>query len=277
MHFPRIIGSMKYLLFLMVFVSIGFQTGCDHGPFHSSYQGVLPSLPAAWSEILGEAHWRLEWIGEEGLWQEKELAPGQEFPVLSLMGEWTIPVLAWPFWPARNVIPGMMRPAGGLFPWDTGSGDKLYLSWEGGVQAFFWKEMAMAAASLGGDGEQQHGRDSGRWPWHFDWPRLRGIIENAEIPDEVCEDLWLADWRAIARRTVESGFDRRRIVSRRLSELVIEDLGGYWIGSSPFAAPLEAEPEGPLRLLVSDAVDTWISRDGILKCSVEGWVLIRGQ
>ncbi|MCL2070245.1 MAG: hypothetical protein FWH19_04590 [Treponema sp.] len=259
---------MKYLYFLAVFVFTVFLPGCDGGPFSSEYQPVLPALPAQWSEILGEAHWRLEWIGEEGSWQELELAPGQDPPAISLMGEWSIPVLAWPFWPAWSLFPGMMRPAGGLFPWDC-SGARLELSWEAGVQALFWKELAMAAAAAE---ERQAGSLPGRLPWHFDWPRLRGIIEGGELPGEVQEDLWLADWREIARRTIASGFDRRRIVARRRSELLIPELGGYWAGSSPFAAPLEAEPEGPLRLMVSDAAETWVSRDGVLRCSAEGWV-----
>jgi hypothetical protein len=124
----------------------------------------------------------------------------------------------------------------------------------GGVDAFFWKE---------------------RLPWYFDWPRFRGLFEGEAINEIVRQDPWLADWRDISRRTVQSGFDRRRIVPRVLTKLSIPGLDGYWIGSSPFAEPLETEEGGPLLLMVTDVPDTWVSSGAVLKCSTSGWVIIR--
>ena len=238
-----------------------FFTACESGPILSSYRLVLPELPVHWKEILGEPHWRLEWIGGEGFWLEWEGA-GQP-PELSPIQEWTSPVLAWPFWPAWDLPPGLMRPAGALFPWDV-SGGKLLSSWKGGADAVFWKELALA--------ERSTAAAAGRLPWYFDWPRFRELLRDGNVPEPVRRDPWLADWKYIAERTVRSGFDRRRIVSRTFTGLSIPGLGGRWIGSSPFALPLDAPTEGPLVLSVSAAADTWVSPGGVLKCSSSGWV-----
>ena len=157
----------------------------------------------------------------------------------------------------------MMRPCGALFPWDL-CGETLALGWEGGVMAVFWKELAQAERSSAAAAE--------RLPWYFDWPRFRELLKSGNIPEAVRRNPWLADWKDIAERTVRSGFDRRRFVSRSFTELSIPGLGGFWIGSSPFAPPLEAPLDGPLCLSVTGAPDTWVSSRGVLKCSASGWV-----
>ena len=237
---------------------------CKDAPISDSYRPVLPDLPTVWYEILGEAHWRVEWVGEGGFWQKKEIGPGQDIPALSLIQEWTTPVLAWPFWPDKNLLPGIMRPSGALFPWDV-SGGKLMLSWKGGIDAVFWKELAAS--------EKPSLAAEGRLPWYFDWPRFRELFsENGSLSESVRLDPWLPDWKEIAKKTVASGFDRRRIVSRKLTELVIPDFGGQWTGSSPFALPLDAPSGGPLCVNAADVPEAWISAEGILKCFVSGWV-----
>jgi len=157
----------------------------------------------------------------------------------------------------------MMRPSGALFPWDI-SGGKLIFSWEGGVDALFWKELALA--------ERSSSAAAGRLPWYFDWPRFRELFQSENISELVRRDPWLADWKSIAQRTVQSGFDRRRIIPRSFTELVIPGLGGRWIGSSPFALPLDAPADGPLCLSAAGTPDTWVSTMGVLKCSSIGWV-----
>ena len=205
----------------------------------------------------------MEWIDDGSVWREREIPPGRDVPDLSFLSEWTTPVLAWPFWPGWNLVPGLMRPSGALFPWDV-SGGSIALSWEGGVDAFFWKGLAGV--------DHPSVAAAGRLPWRLDWPRFRELIATGNIPETVRRDLWLADWEDISRRTVQSGFDSRRIVSRKFTELVIPDLGGYWIGSSPFAPPLDAPSGGPLWVTVSDTPDTWVSPGGVLRCSAAGWV-----
>jgi len=248
---------------LMLILSV-LMSACGNGPARSGYRPMMPVLPGHWQEVLGEAHWRLQWIGEEGVWKTQDVPPGAEAPPLSVVAEWTTPILAWPFWPEAGLAPGIMRPGGALFPWDAIGGNLLF-SWEGGVEAVFWKELAGV--------ERAGGASLGRLPWYFDWPRFRLLLESGDIPEEIRRDPWLADWKEIAARTVGSGFDRRRIVSRRLTEVAIPGLGGLWVGASPFTPPLEAPPGGPLLLLAGAAPDTWVSSTGVLRCSTLGWVL----
>jgi hypothetical protein len=243
-----------------------FVSACADRPIAPSYRLVLPPLPSHWEAVLGSAHWLLEWVDKGGVWREQVVFPGREAPSLSVMSEWSSPVLAWPFWPSRNLEARLMRPAGALFPWDVSGRNKLQLSWETGVEAFFWKELAAATRSTAAA--------DGRLPWYFDWPRFRDLLyESGLVSEPVRRDPWLSDWQDIAQRTVTSGFDRRRIVSRKYTELVIPDMGGLWVNSSPFAEPLEASPDGKLKLNVIAAPDTWVSATGILKASSSGWVL----
>ena len=255
---------MKCRIFACVVLSIGL-AACRDGPIHSSYRPMLPPLPAHWQENLGAAHWRIEWLDGGAIWRESGIGPGAGPPFLSIMQEWASPALAWPFWPELGLAPGAMRPCGALFPWDA-DGDELRFGWEAGVEAVFWKEMAQA--------ERQSAAEEGRLPWYFDWPRFRELLKSENVTEAVRQDPWLPDWKSIAARTVQSGFDRRRIVSRSFVELSIPGFGGLWTGSSPFAAPIDAGPEGPLRLRAWDLPDTWVSSEGIMKCSASGWVFI---
>ena len=259
----------KFIIGLIVLTVL--LSGCNDGPIPSSYKLVLPVLPGGWTGILGEPHWRFEWIGEDGNWRKMDITPGSETPGLSLLSEWTTPVLAWPFWPAWDMFPGTMRPAGALFPWDAmpegaGGGSRLSLSWKGGVDAVFWQELAAAESAVDADER--------RIPWLFDWPRFRELFESDTLPEAVRQDPWLVDWKDVSKRTIQSGFDRRRIVSRKFQEMIIPDLDGTWIGSSPFALPLEADPDGQLYLNAADTPDTWVSEIGVLKCSTLGYVFI---
>jgi len=197
---------MKYGCLIGTAVLLSFLSACEAGPVHSSYRPVLPELPPHWEELLGEPHWRLEWVAEDGRWREREMVNSRDAPGLALFREWATPVLAWPFWPERGLIPGMMKPCGAIFPWDA-SGEKITLGWKGGVEAFFWKELASADFSSAAA--------RGRFPWYFDWPRFRDLLyESGNVPETVSRDPWLADWNSIAQKTVQSGFDRRRIVAQ---------------------------------------------------------------
>jgi len=252
---------MKTLFFTVTFTLFVLLFSCDC-PIKPSYRLVLPELPGHWEEFPGKPHWRLEWINGNAAWQDWE---GLEVPEISINQEWTTAVLALPFWPERGLLPGMMRPSGALFPWDV-SGETIVLSWKAGVEAFFWKEMVLA--------DRPAAAAENRLPWYFDWPRFRELMESENIPSIVCQNPWLADWKSIAQKTILSGFDRRRIVSRSFSGLAIPGLAGRWIGSSPFTEALETAPGSPLLLMVTDEPDTWVSEGAVLRCSSSGWVYL---
>ena len=241
---------------------------CGQGPIQTDYSPELPNLPASWEEILGKPHWRLEWVnnGTWSTWEGKEGYPG-----LSLSQEWTSPVLAWPYWPEKGLFPGLMRPAGAFFPWDV-SGGSLVFSWKAGVDAFFWRELARFAAVR--NENAQKAPATPRLSWYFDWPRFRELMDGDNIPPEIKQNPWLADWSGIARKTVESGFDRRRIKVETRTEITIPCLDALWTNSSPFEEPIVALPEEPLILRVKESPETWISSSGLLRCHKKAWIFI---
>ena len=249
------IGSMKRILFVLCcpLLALG---ACADPPIAEYYRPSLPALPAAWEEILGEPLWRLEWIDGDGREEVCE-GPGAGLPELSLMQEWSSPVIAWPYWPAKKLFPGDMKPAGAIFPWDVSDGC-IVLGWNAGVDAFFWRKLAAGA-------------DGSKPPWYFDWPRFRELFQGAVLDEAVCLDPWRVDWEALAVKTLESGFNRSRVKPQTVTELAIPGLGGFWIGSSPFAPPLDFPPGGPLTLPSGEAVETWASLEGILRCGGGIW------
>ncbi|MCL2094219.1 MAG: hypothetical protein FWH12_08535 [Treponema sp.] len=248
------------LLFLLVTISCG-----RGGPLSPAYRPVLPEVPPLWIEILGEPHWYLEWVGEAGQWQDQHLGPAQGVPQIHLHQEWTVPLIAWPHWPQRGLLPGMMKPAGALFPWDAQGGD-LLLSWEGGAHALFWRELSAAP--------RPNLASQGRLPWRFDWPRFRELMEGPLIHPAVRQDPHLADWADIAQRTVLMGFDRRRIRPMAQTDHLIPGLGGLWVSSSPFADYLHEEIGAPIIISGRAPVETWVSALGFIRASREGWVFV---
>lgn len=239
--------------------------GC--GPIPEDYRAVLPQIPQGWEEILGPPRWRLEWINPKGDKETQDLSGGNRAFRVSPMQEWTVPVIAWPYWPEKGLGPGAMRPAGALFPWDA-SGDDITLSWRAGVDAFLWLELA----GSGGFGSSSSGTP--RVPWLFDWPRFRELLESSAVSQTIRDDPWTADWKLIARRILESGFDRRRIVPRAGTEIAVPGLDLPWFGSSPFAQALVPAPGEALKLSAREEPEMYLSSLGLLRCTKDAWIFI---
>jgi hypothetical protein len=259
LHNRAIIGSMRRILI----ISLVVLAGCEQGFVNTTYNPLLPSLPVAWEGILGKPHWRLEWA-ENGNWVSWEGKTG--FPQISPDEEWTSPLLAWPFWPEKAIPPGLMYPAGALSPWDI-SGKSLVLSWKAGVDALFWQKLSE-------NEETQQKSGTPRLPWFFDWPRFRELMESEDIPLEVRKDPWLADWSSIAQKTVESGFDRRRIKAEPRTEISIPWHDDFWISTNPFVEPISLRPGQALVIPVKGTPETWLSSSGLLRCHKEAWIFI---
>jgi hypothetical protein len=158
-----------------------------------------------------------------------------------------------------------MRPAGALFPWDV-SGDSLNLSWKTGIDANFWKELA-------GKSDLQKNSGTPRRPWLFDWPRFRELFEEEIVSSEIISDPWLADWEYIAQKTVESGFDRRRIKAQSKTKITVPLHDAIWAGSSPFAE-LIGVSESALVFMAGETPETWVSAVGKLRITKGAWVFI---
>jgi hypothetical protein len=260
--------------FFLFFLALG---ACDGGAIRGEYVLDFPALPAAWQEMLGNAHWRLIWTDDQGVTQTME-TDGEA--AISVVSEWATAALAFPYWPGRGVLPGEMRPAGAIFPFDV-QGDRLQLSWRAGAEAWFYRELAaarnaaLAEAGADGDAAAVKAALDKRRPEYFDWPRFRSLMDSDAIPAAVREDPWKADWRDVAIRTVQSGFDRRRVTGQAAAELLVSGsaLGsGPFAGPSPFARPLLPEPGLGYRFSVTDRSDTYVSAAGTLRVSGTNWI-----
>jgi hypothetical protein len=266
--------AINRFLFFLLFPALG---GCGNPAIRGDYALEFPPLPAAWQELLGSARWRLLWVDERGVPQTLET---DGTAAISVTAEWAAPALAFPYWPGRGILPGQMRPAGAILPFDI-RGNRLQLSWKAGAEAWFYRELTAARnaalAEAGADDSQANltAALDKRRPEYFDWPRFRSLMESDNLPAAVRDDPWSVDWQDVAIRTVKSGFDRRRIVEQAAEELTAPRarLGdGPFIGPSPFARPLLPAPDLGYRFAATSRADTYVSTEGILRVSGKTWV-----
>jgi hypothetical protein len=179
------------------------------------------------------------------------------------MMEWTTPIIAYPFWPEQGIAPGIFRPAGALFPFDA-KNSRISLSWRGGIDAWVY----LCLRDAGEDGSK-------RQPHYFDWPRFRALLESPDIDEDVRMDPWLTDWQDVARRTVQSGFNRQRIKPVPVENLpVIVPQSGFYLGTSPFREPLFLEKDETAFFPVTGNVDTYACAEGLLRCTKGTWLWI---
>jgi hypothetical protein len=227
--------------------------------FPSQYALEMPEIPEMWASLLGQPHWRIEWLDSGGQKQKTDILPG-ESAVIEPPTTWTNPVLAWPYWPEHNLIPGAFRPAGALFPFDADE-QTLSLNWKAGPDAVFYWELALA-----------NKEGSSKLPGNFNWPRFRELFETDKLKEEVRNDPWLIDWRSVAEKTISSSFDQRRLVAKSCASITIPVSSGPWYGTSPFFRSLYfIKGETPAFPVYSD-VTVWISREGILRCNEKAWI-----
>ena len=223
----------------------------------SCHQVKLPELPPEWEAVLGSPLWRLEWFDPYGRRRDAVMTAGDALRV-SLPEAPASPVLARPFWPEKGIAPGIFRPAGAVFPFDASAGI-LTLSWQGGIEASFFLDLAAA------------GTQGIRLPGYFNWPRFRRLFGDDAVNAEFRGDPWLADWPSIAERTVASGFDRRRLVPAAATPVEVPVNPGKWVGTSPFAPALTFETTPVFTARSDTEAETWVSAAGILRLTRLAW------
>jgi hypothetical protein len=256
-----------YLLLFTLLPGILTFGSCENRIIPSDYRVGLPPLPPEWENLLGPPQWRLEWINPDGEIKILE-KDGSSLPELDIMVEWTTPVIAYPFWPGRGIAPGIFRPAGALFPFDVEK-NRISLSWRGGVDAWVYLCLRDAGGVDGASGTEN------RQPHYFDWPRFRLLMESSDINEEVRRDPWLTDWRDVAVRTIQSGFDRRRIKPAPREELPVTiPQSGLYLGTSPFQEGRFLEKDETALFPVTGEVDTYVTAQGLLRCTQGVWLWI---
>jgi hypothetical protein len=266
---------MREILFFFI-SPVLILAACGDPAIPPAFRLDLPDLPPAWEAVLGPPHWKIEWFTPDGRLRSREGSAGA-LPEVEIAAEWASPVLAYPFWPEHGLLPGVMRPAGAIAPFDA-DGPRLRLSWEAGPEARFYRALASAlsveAASAGGLSAAVEKRR----PDRFDWPRFRDLLRNGDIPPEIRADPWLADWDAAAARTVQSGFDRRRIQPRPREPINLEvPWPGPWAGSSPFAEIRHWKAGETVTVDAGEEADTLVSPGGVLRYNRDGVIRIPGN
>jgi len=243
---------MKTKTFMLTVIALALQLTCCGDHFPSRFALEFPQTPEPWVSLLGEPHWRVEWLAPDGRRQTADILPGGSLEV-ELPVTWTNPVTARPYWPGYNLFAGLFMPAGALFPFDV-DGSRLRLSWEAGLDTVFYQELAQAAKP-----------DSAKNPANFDWPRFRELLKSKDLNTAVSRDPWLVDWRFVAEKTIDANFDRRRLVPQSAVSMNIPVSAGPWYGTSPFAEPLTFAEQKPRSFPVRPGLNVWISREGILR------------
>jgi hypothetical protein len=251
---------------LVCLAMVSLLSGCG-AIFPDGYTLRFPQIPEPWVSILGEPHWRVEWLDPGGEKRSKDIKPGENLKI-ELPATWASPVTAFPFWSRYNLFPGLFMPAGALFPFDV-SGEELRLSWKAGVDTVFYWELANAIASYTGT------QNKTKIPANFDWQRFRELFITDVLSEAVRQDPWLVDWQSVAERTISGNFDRRRLIPQGTTPLAIPVPAVTWYGTSPFAAPLiftDISPVFPVRTGSGSGVNVWVSTEGILRVSGKTWV-----
>ena len=242
----------NYSIYKLAVIALALQLTCCGDRFPSRYTLEFPRAPEPWVSLLGEPHWRVEWLAPDGRRQTEDILPGGSLEI-ELPATWTNPVTARPYWPGHNLFAGLFMPAGALFPFDV-DGSRLCLSWEAGPDTVFYWELAQAGST-----------DISKNPANFDWPRFRELLKSEDLNADVSRDPWLVDWRFVAEKTIEANFDRRRLVPQSAVSMNIPVSLGPWYGTSPFADPLSfAERETP-SFQVRPGLNLWICSKGILR------------
>jgi len=253
--------KILYLKLTIIFVISAQLISCADR-FPSGYKLEFPETPEPWVSLLGEPHWRLEWLDTNGQKQVKDHPPrgSQNQIELELPVTWTNPVTARPYWPEHNLFAEVFKPAGALFPFDA-NGDYLNLSWEAGPDTVFYWELALANEA-----------NYSKIPANFDWLRFRELFTAKTLSEAVCENPWLVNWRYVAEKTIASNFDRRRITAETAVSFPIPVFEGPWYGTSPFAKPVLAEKGEIPAFPVCSGVNVWVSASGILRVNGKTWV-----
>ena len=235
-----------------VLTAAALAAACEGGLNGNEYALRAPELPAGWSEVLGEPSWVVDWVDHNGAVREAVCKNLDRLAITPFTGEYT-PISARPFWPDKGIRAGVFYGAGAIFPLDF-DGSAIKLSWQGGIDAHFYKLLAAEG-------------NNKRLPANFDWKRFRELFTSGKIEKEALANPWLADWQYAAKMTAESSFSTSRIKAQKrhyLTAAIPE--AGRWIGTSPFTQPFDWEAGASVQIAMADDVEFFFCPQGTLRC-----------
>jgi len=251
MRVPALIEGMKPPFFFVLAV-IGLLSACGNSPLREQVRVVLPVPPV--ESMLGVPCWRLEWRDPAGKPQSAEVSGNSAD--ITLLTQWPNGILAWPYWPEKGLAAGMFYPAGAIYPLDV-SGSNLVLSWAGGIDAYFFREMD----------KQRPQNTANRVPEYFDWKRFRALLWET-APEDLRADPWLADWKDIAERTIRSGFRQSLLKTEKRSGTgIVLPHDGPWMGASPFMPPRSWQRGEKVLLPLGARPEIFVCPGGMLSVS----------
>lgn len=252
----------NFLLTAACILNAAIFFSCDNA-IKDSYKLCAPTVPQAWSEILGQPEWRFEWIDPDGVLRHAESS--QNIYNTGIFSEGTSFALAYPFWPKHNIPSGIMKPAGALFPFDV-QNQSIILSWQGGIDANFYRAIAA----------KKNKKNQKYNPQNFDWLRFRALWKEAKLGEEILLDGWRADWELAAEKTALSGFSVWNIKPRETENLIITlPASGPWFGSSPFAKEFTGNAGEKVVFHAGTQTDTYFCPTGQIRVALKifSWIL----
>jgi hypothetical protein len=252
----RFLSSM--LMMLSVPVCAFLFCGCKNPVIYSQYEVILPEIPSDWQTVLGDPVWRLEWVDESGNWQEITAQQNKSLS-LEIINTKINPIIAYPYWPEKNIHPKTFFPAGALFPLDT-QNDAISLDWLGGVDAQLFLYLS------------KYNTEMLRRPEHFDWQRFRGLLRMEIENEEIKANPWIVDWEAAAQRIAQSGFRSSYIREREYTEIEVSiPESALWISPSPFEEGKHWQEGERILLKAAKSPSRYVSAKGTLVFTEKAW------
>ncbi len=249
---------MKKMVFFWVPACIFSVSACRNPVMYSRYEVILPEIPSDWQTVLGKPVWQVEWIDAKGNWQRIDAEESRIFS-LEIYNTGINPVIAYPYWPGRNIYPGFFSPAGALFPLDIRK-DTVNLDWHGGADAQFYRFLS----SFSGGGN--------RSPEQFDWQRFRSLLRKKIDDPEINANPWNIDWEKAAEKVINSGFRESYIVPRKYSDISVTiPEEGLWISPSPFIQGHYWETGAKTVLKATESVSRYVSAKGMIVYTDKTW------
>ncbi len=249
---------MKYLIFLCFPVLFA----CSLGSHVEQYSLKLPEIGNLAEQVWGPITWKLDIISAEG--RRQEIIDGGGEHIIVIAASTSTVFFARPHSAGAVQGPSLSLPAGGIYP-SSLQGGKIVLDWPGGILAQLFVEMTA----------REH--KDGRRAKDFNWPRFHSLLEEGIGDNSLPEDLWAVDWGLFAQKTLDSGFDRRRIKAEAKTwSLNIGAAGdaGPWLSDSPFLRKLQEYNPCPGDLIgYGEGTRFWISPSQRLTGSAKGHIL----